>query len=139
MFKKLLPEIQLESEYLRNYRKYLQIQIFGFSFTEDLRRIKPRKKYARHSKYQTARKLVSEHIILNSCDVDLTVYECPAEFFLGQMTDREIENLAKSVSSTNNEFYLTGEENIRQKALSYWKNICTTNSVFQKIVDHCKF
>ena len=90
------------------------------------------------SKCHTARKLVSEHIILNSCDVDLTFYECPAEFFVAQMTDSEVENLAKSASSSDNDFFLTGAANVREKALSYWKEKCNKNSVFQQSIEHCK-
>ena len=61
--------------------------------------------------------MVSEHIILNSCDVDLTFYECPAEFFVAQMTDSEVENLAKSASSSDNDFFLTGAENVRESGI----------------------
>ena len=104
--------------------------------TEELRRMK--NPNGGTSKCHTARKLVSEHVILNSCDVDLTFYECPAEFFVAQMTNSEIENLAKSVSSSENDFFLTGAANVREKALSYWKDKCTGNSIFQQNIEHCK-
>jgi len=138
LFQKLLPEIQHHSEYLRNYRKYLQIQIFGCSLNGDIGRIKQHA--GGLSKCQTARKVMTEHIILNSCDLNLSIYESPAEFFLGQMTNEEVENLAKSTeSSCDNDLFLGAAENMREKALWYWKDRCMKTPVFQRNIEHFHF
>lgn len=86
--------------------------------------------------------MISEHIILNSCDVPFTLnfYECPAEFFVAQMTDQEVENLVKlPVSTGQTDFFLNGAVNIREKALSYWKDRFSKTPIFQQNIDHCKF
>ena len=88
--------------------------------------------------------MISEHIILNSCDVSLKFYECPAEFFIAQMTREEVESLAKSTAASfdsdgNNNFFLNGAVNKQEKALSYWKDRITKTPVFQKNIEHCKF
>ena len=100
------------------------------------------KSFGGTSKYQAARKMISEHIILNSCDVSfkLRFYECPAEFFVAQMTDQEVESLVKTtVASGENNFFLSGDVNKREKALSYWKDIMSKTPVFQQNIEHCKF
>ena len=92
--------------------------------------------------------MISEHIILNSCDVSLRFYECPAEFFVAQMTDQEVESLMKTtVASGENflevvwrtNFFLSGDVNKREKALSYWKDRMSQTPVFQQNIEHCKF
>lgn len=106
------------------------------------------KSFGGTSKYQAARKMISEHIILNSCDVSLRFYECPAEFFVAQMTDQEVESLMKTtVASGENflevvwrtNFFLSGDVNKREKALSYWKDRMSKTPVFQQNIEHCKF
>ena len=137
LFQKLLPEIQHESEYKRNYRKYLQIQIFGCSLDENIVRNKPLA--GGSSKCHRARKIISEHIILNSCDLYLKFYESPAEFFVAQMTHEEIESLAKStVAASDNDFFLNGALNLQEKALSYWRDRFIKTPVFQQNIEHCK-
>ena len=139
LFQKLLPEIQHESEYKRNYRKYLQIQIFGCSLDDNIGRTKSTwSNHGGKSKSPTARKIISEHIILNSCDLYLKFYESPA-FFVAQMTHEEIESLAKStVAASDNDFFLNGALNIQEKALSYWRDRFIKTPVFQQNIEHCK-